>query len=282
MRFDMAGGLSGLPQILYAGCDSVNSPSYRWDGATRGSSHRCAFQYTLEGGGRLRYHGRDFEVGEGKAFAFDIGDPDVCYYYPSEGKRPWRFVYCVFSGFEDAILSLNAMHGPVYDFGGDDAIARKIFALMDLPSGGMQKSYALCAEIIGELCGMSESRRQNGLAEKAMRLIRERRLESFSLKELSSDLGVRPEHLCREFKRHFGVTPKCQHEKLLAEAVCERLLAGSSIKAVAMDFGFNDISNFNKFFKRRCAVTPGQFKRYGSRPLHDMLDDYGEGRARTH
>lgn len=48
-----------------------------------------------------------------------------------------------------------------------------------------------------------------------------------------------------------------------AAAEIKRLLAISSvtIQTLAFDFGFDDISNFNKFFKKHVNMTPGQFQK---------------------
>lgn len=276
-------GFSKLPRLLYAGTDSVDDVSYRWDGAKRKSGRMCVFQYTIAGCGLLAYCGNTYKIVPGKAFIFDLSIEDSCYFYPPSETEPWSFAYCVFSGFEDVVEQLNAKNGPVYDFGMKSFIAEKIIAAVDSPEkrdelrGGF-KGYCLCAEIVGEMCRLIESGNNtcggSALVEKACGLIYESRFEPFSLKDLASSLGVCREHLCREFKRHLNVSPRRYYEKLRIEAVCERLLKdGASIKETARDFGYDDISNFNKFFKKCCATTPGKFRKSRTRPMHDMFNE---------
>jgi AraC-like DNA-binding protein len=282
MPFAVSGEFPKLPQLLYAGADVISDPSYFWDGAKRKRGPRCLFQYTIEGYGCFSCHGNSYKVGRGKAFIYDLNDPESCYFYPPGETRPWNFVYCVFSGFEETVEQLNAKHGPVYDFGDGNFIVAKLVAQMDSQERqnsrtSIFQSYNLCAEIIGEMCRLVELRENRGsgafLVTKARALIHKKRLERFSLKELSSSLGVRPEHLCREFKRQLNSSPKRYHANLMAESICGRLFSGKPIKEVAQYFGFADLSNFNKFFKKRYSMTPGQFRRNSAMPLHDIFND---------
>lgn len=272
-----------LPHLLYAGMDTVNNASYYWDGAKRKSSPKCVFQYTIDGCGQLYYNGNTYKVDKGKAFVFDLSMKDSCYFYPQGETKPWNFVYCVFSNFEETVEQLNSKNSPVYNLGEKNILVEKIIDLVKSPESQKSmtsnfKNYSLCSEIIGEMCRIIElnENKKNGpsLITKARNLIYEKRLEPFSLKELSSELGICPEHLCREFKRQLNNSPKRYHERLRAEAICERILHGDeSIKEIAQAFGFDDISNFNKFFKKCCSITPGKFKKNSTRPLHDMFNN---------
>lgn len=138
-------------------------------------------------------------------------------------------------------------------------------------------SYSLCAEIIGEICKCAEQQqhlKSDSLILKARSLIHEQQQERFSLKELSSSLGVCPEHLCRVFQRHLNSTPKHYHDQLRIESICGRLVGSNkSIKEIAEEFGFDDPSNFNKFFKKHCSATPAQFRNNNALLLYNMFND---------
>ena len=179
-------------------------------------------------------------------------------------------MYCVFFNFEEAVERLNARHGPVYDFGEGCSLAQKLIAMLDRQKQldtaiSSFESYEICAEIVGEMCRRVESEENGGngvLAIKARNLIYQRRLEPFSLQELAQSLGVCSQHLCREFRRRFNSSPKQYHDQLRMESLSERLRnSNQPIKKIAEEFGFDDLSNFNKFFKKHSATTPGQFRR---------------------
>jgi AraC-like DNA-binding protein len=55
-------------------------------------------------------------------------------------------------------------------------------------------------------------------------------------------------------------TKSCINQRITLEA--KRLLAhtDAAIQAIAIDLGFDDPTNFVKFFKREAGLTPGQFR----------------------
>ncbi|MBI4979634.1 MAG: helix-turn-helix transcriptional regulator [Spirochaetes bacterium] len=280
VQFPPASGCTRIPQIIYAGMETVNTPSYRWDGMKRKSRPRCVFQYTIEGSGRLDYHGKTYDIPRGSAFIYDLSTPDSCYYYPPGAVKGWTFIYCAFSNFEDAVEQLNARHGPVYDFGEQSIVVERLYAMMEAqekpgaPAG--RNSFNVCAAIVGEMCRLADAPKNGGLgalAVKALAYIHEKRREHFSLEDLSHTLGVSPEHLCREFKKQLHCSPKQYHEKLRITAVCERLFSGGTIREVTKEFGFTDSSYFTKYFKKKCSITPAQFRKNRILPMHDIVPD---------
>lgn len=280
-RFPVPEMVPATPHLLYAGWDAVSSPAYRWDGAERQRTPRCVFQYTLEGYGCLDYEGRTYVVDSGKAFIYDLSTPNSCYYYPPGETTTWRFVYCVFVNFEEAVRQLAACHGPVYDFGVSCPVVERLLSLLNArenrPSDAdIFDGYEICTQILGDMVRLAQGHENSAcspLAARACELIRRSRLEPFSLRDLASRLGVCPEHLCREFRKSLNTSPKQYHEVLRVDAIRERLIRGDPIKAVADDFGFPDTSNFTKFFRKHCGFTPGTFRRYSTTPPHDVLDN---------
>ena len=55
-------------------------------------------------------------------------------------------------------------------------------------------------------------------------------------------------------------TKSCINQRIALEA--KRLLAhtDAAVQSIAIDLGFDDPTNFVKFFKREAAMTPGQFR----------------------
>jgi len=257
-----------LPQLFCAGTETANSPAYRHDQSPWKDQQRCVFQYTLEGYGLIDYHGTTYKVDRGKAFIFfkNISE-DTCYYYPPNETQPWSFVYCEFSNFKEAVEELNTRQGPVYDFGEESLVVKKLMKLLESQKQEDKmisdfESYEICVEIVGEMCRLVELKDNDSLAITARNMIYKQRLEDLSLPEISKHLGVSPGHLWREFKQHFNSTPKHYHDQLRMQAIAERLRnSGQPIKEIAREFGFEDISNFNKFFKKHHSSTPGQFRR---------------------
>jgi AraC-like DNA-binding protein len=86
--------------------------------------------------------------------------------------------------------------------------------------------------------------------------------EAVDLEGAAKEAGLSPFHFLRLFARVLGVTP---HQYLVRSRLrrAARLLAGDarSITAIALDVGFNDLSNFVRTFHRAAGVSPRAFRR---------------------
>jgi AraC-like DNA-binding protein len=264
----------GLPHLLYAGADEVGHPDYRWQGSERDPWPRIVFQLTLSGRGILSGPQAATELDPGTAFCYNLGDPSFSYFYPPDGTEPWSFVYCVFVGLTDTVSHLVAEHGPVFHLGEHSLAGHRLCSLLEsqaspAPLLEASQHFEICAAIIDELIRVSENTGVGGkgeaLVHRAEKLIRARTGSAFRLAEFAELLQVTPEHLCRAFRKHLGITPKAYHDELRLGRVCERLLNSSAaIKEIAADAGFSDVSHFGKFFRARRGVTPGEFRRHAS------------------
>jgi AraC-like DNA-binding protein len=95
------------------------------------------------------------------------------------------------------------------------------------------------------------------LSLKAKRLIDENYLIQPSIARVAARLGVTHEHLTRQFKRDFSMTPSAYlHNMRISEATF-RLSKGEEIIAVSQDVGYNDLSRFYKQFRKATTKTPG-------------------------
>lgn len=77
----------------------------------------------------------------------------------------------------------------------------------------------------------------------------------------AQSIGVSPEHLNRLCKDYFLKScKKIINERVALEAM--RMLSQNTftIQNIAEDLSFSDLSNFVKFFKRECGITPAKFR----------------------
>jgi len=85
--------------------------------------------------------------------------------------------------------------------------------------------------------------------------------EPINLEAVAAQAGVSPFHFLRQFAGALGVTP---HQYLVRTRLrrAARLLAETtqSITAIALDVGFNDLSNFVRTFHRATGVSPRGFR----------------------
>ena len=98
-------------------------------------------------------------------------------------------------------------------------------------------------------------------AVQAARWIHDRSSTNIALDETAREHGLSPFHFLRVFTRVIGVTP---HQYLVRARLrhAARLLLedARSITDIALDVGFNDLSNFVRTFRRAAGVSPRAFR----------------------
>ena len=87
-----------------------------------------------------------------------------------------------------------------------------------------------------------------------------------SVRELSSRFSISPQHLCRSFKRHLGITVR-QYAVLLRIDYARSFLWGGhmSIADAAAAAGFADQSHLTRTLSAGVGWTPARFQRLGAR-----------------
>ncbi|MGH9968656.1 MAG: helix-turn-helix domain-containing protein [Pyrinomonadaceae bacterium] len=95
------------------------------------------------------------------------------------------------------------------------------------------------------------------LSLKAKKLIDESYIVYPSIARVASRLGVTHEHLSRQFKRDFGMSPSSYLHQLRVADAPLRLAKGEEIVNVSLDVGYNDLSRFYKQFRKTTKTSPG-------------------------
>jgi len=93
---------------------------------------------------------------------------------------------------------------------------------------------------------------------RSKRMIDDCYLTDPSISRIADQLNVSHEHLSRQFKKDFGLSPsKYLHQLRVAEATF-RLSRGEEIIDISQDVGYNDLSRFYKQFRKKYDTSPGR------------------------
>jgi AraC-like DNA-binding protein len=85
--------------------------------------------------------------------------------------------------------------------------------------------------------------------------------EEVNLNKLAALVNLAEGSLCRFFKMNMGITIFEYLNKIKTEFACKLLMDQDlSILDVCIDSGFNNISHFNKQFKKIIGVTPSAYR----------------------
>jgi transcriptional regulator GlxA family with amidase domain len=126
----------------------------------------------------------------------------------------------------------------------------------------------LALEVAGAVVGVGDgtsrsrsSTRDPAPVVRALRWLESRVAEPHSLAELARIAGLSRYHFLRTFKCVTGVTP---HQWLLRARLREaaqRLTASRDpVTEIALDVGFEDLSNFIRSFRAEFGRSPGQYR----------------------
>jgi AraC family transcriptional regulator len=95
----------------------------------------------------------------------------------------------------------------------------------------------------------------------ALRRIETRHGARLTVDELAAEAAVSPFHFLRMFEQVIGVTPGQYMLRTRLRRAAVRLRRSSdAIAVIALDCGFDDLSTFNRQFRRTTGLTPGAYR----------------------
>lgn len=82
-----------------------------------------------------------------------------------------------------------------------------------------------------------------------------------SLSELADGTATSPYHFLRTFRHVAGMTPyQFLLRTRLHRAAVRLRISNEAISTIAFDAGFNDLSTFNRRFRREMGEAPGAYR----------------------
>lgn len=104
---------------------------------------------------------------------------------------------------------------------------------------------------------------ENSSIAKALRFIETNYMDKISIDTLASLCCMSKYHFIRHFYEVTQQTPIEYINSYRIQVACRRLKENETEKviSIALAAGFNDLSNFNRMFKRMIGVTPAEYRR---------------------
>lgn len=84
--------------------------------------------------------------------------------------------------------------------------------------------------------------------------------ENVSLSQLTAIAGISEFHLSRVFTKAIGVPPHTYQLQVRLKKATDLIASGKTLVEAALATGFCDQSHFQKAFKKKFGITPGQYK----------------------
>lgn len=96
---------------------------------------------------------------------------------------------------------------------------------------------------------------------RSIRYIKENFTQPISVDQMAQEGGLSKCHFCREFKKSTEMTPMYFLSRIRIKRSKELLTKNLPVSTVAMRVGFNDLSSFNRLFRKFVGLTPTEFRK---------------------
>ena len=146
---------------------------------------------------------------------------------------------------------------------------RELGALLQSPEGrnhmaALRKVLDILYFLHDDVLSEKSSARKSNSLENVKGHIERHFQDDLNLKVLGRRFFMSPEHLCRKFKRVYGISPLKYAVELKISAAKNMLLnSEQSIKEISDNLGFSDVYAFSKSFRKNAGVPPGKFRNDG-------------------
>lgn len=124
-----------------------------------------------------------------------------------------------------------------------------------------------CARQIMSSGLISASADANPVMEKVQKYIDKNYREPLTLEKVAKHAGLCPNYFCRFFKLRTGKTLyEYLIQKRMQAALWKLRNSDEKIFSIAYESGFNDLSYFNRLFKKMIACPPGEYRKKCMKP----------------
>lgn len=263
----------GHPLFFYNLASLAKGSDYRWDGTKREWTPRhpqVLFQYTFSGYGSFTRGRKTFRMEKGNAF-FAIIPSDHVYELP--GHSPgWSFFYLMFQHpyLAERMARALELHSGVLALDEKHPLVMRSADLIRLSQTGVFRDrleeeshlfdWMCCAERNLSRDGMAQKETDDWKA-RAILLLDRTPGTLPTIEELAVHYGLSRAHFTRVFKQKTGMSPAAFLRQIRLHHVEQDLrLTSKSLKEIARDHGYGDISRLCKAFAKCYGLSPAKYR----------------------
>lgn len=252
---------------LYSAGHEKCAPGYSYGPKIR-SYHMIHF--VLYGKGAVHINEHIFHLNAGDAFLIPAGKVS---YYEASKEEPWCYAWINFLGINSQmyLYQLMTSSDDIYIIHDLDTIKYKERILDILSIQGAATSqyfqangilYQIMAMIFQDINFQESSWGKISVADEIKFYLDINYGEKIKLQDVAKTYGIHPNYLTRIFHEKYGASPK-QYLMDLKLKKASRLLMTTelNISVIASSLGFDDQLSFTKYFKKKFAVSPSEYRK---------------------
>ncbi len=243
--------------------------NYVWDSLKRGPKSMTVWQYTISGQGAFRVGDRTYDLNPGTAFIAEVPGNN-CYYLPNNSEH-WELLYVTIIGAEAIRLmrELVERSGPVFKLPEEgktidlfcDIFRTAQKGRLDNPFKLSEMSYRFVMTLYDEILLGNWKKERPEFIGKVIDFCLSHIGEPFGVEEMAKISGLSRYHFSREFKKYTGMTPMAYYTEMRVKKAIRMLQAeNKTIKEIAFECGYDDLSYFGKIFRKSTGMSPAGFR----------------------
>lgn len=252
-------------KVVCGGCEHCHS-GYRID---RQDFPFYSIEFVAKGKGMVTLRGSQHALFAGRVFSYG---PRIAHLMTNQADAPFVKYFIDFTG-PDASKMLRKFGpalGSVVQVSAPDVIVKIFDDLIKNGQTGSVYSPIICAAILQQLIfkiaetSIVEKARSTVAFytyQKCREIIQKNCMSLHDLSKIADLCHIDSAYLCRLFKRFDTQSPYQYLMQMKMNLAAQRLQSlNSSVKEVAMEFGFSDPFHFSRVFKRIFGISPRTFK----------------------